>query len=145
VGVERARRIVAGDLDGLAAVPGWPHADTLDGLRMDAEHAADDRATGFLVLLVETGEIIGDAGWKGGPDASGTAEIGYGLAASVRGIGLGGELVGLLARWALDQPGCTRVEAEVLDDNLPSRRALERHGFTVARCERPRVWYTRAR
>ena len=131
VGVARAAAIVAGDYSGVDAAPGWPHADTLDGLRMEAEYAETDDQTGFLVVLVETGQVIGDAGWKGGPDETGTAEIGYGLAAPFRGRGLGSELVGVLTGWVLSQPGVNKVVAEVLAGNLPSRGALERNGFEL--------------
>jgi RimJ/RimL family protein N-acetyltransferase len=103
----------------------------MDGLRMEAEHAESDDQTGFLVVLVESGQVVGDAGWKGGPDPSGVAEIGYGLAAPFRGRGLGTELVGVLTEWVLAQPGVTAVVAEVLPGNLPSRRALERNGFAA--------------
>ena len=101
VGLQRARAIAGGDLSGVDPAPGWPHADTLDGLRMDAEHAQSDDETGFLIVLVATGQVVGDAGWKGGPDSEGAAEIGYGLAAPFRGQGLGNELVRLVSRWAL--------------------------------------------
>jgi [ribosomal protein S5]-alanine N-acetyltransferase len=129
VGLDRARAIVAGDLSVVDAAPGWPHADTVDGLRMDAEHASSDEETGFLVVLAETGQVVGDAGWKGGPDPEGTAEIGYGLSADYRGRGLGTELVAELADWASAQPGVRRVRAEVLVGNEPSLRALLRNGF----------------
>jgi [ribosomal protein S5]-alanine N-acetyltransferase len=129
LGVARARALVAGDFSGLDAAPGWPHDDTLDGVRIEAEHAESDEQTGFLVVLVASGQVIGDAGWKGGPDDDGVAEIGYGLAAPSRGQGLGSELVGLLATWALAQPGVLRLVAEVLPGNLPSRKALERNRF----------------
>jgi [ribosomal protein S5]-alanine N-acetyltransferase len=131
VGLDRARAIVAGDLSGVDAAPGWPHADTLDGLRMEAEHATADDETGFLVVLTETGQVIGDAGWKGGPDGSGSAEIGYGLASPYRGRGLGTELVAALVEWASSQPGVRRLRAEVLAGNEPSLRALLRNGFVV--------------
>ena len=87
LGVARARALVAGDFSGVDAAPGWPHDDTLDGVRIEAEHAESDDQTGFLVVLVATGQVIGDAGWKGGPDEDGVAEIGYGLAAPSRGQG----------------------------------------------------------
>ena len=95
------------------------------------------------MFLTATGQAIGDAGWKGAPGADGTAEIGYGLAASVRGRGLGTELVGALAAWALRQPGCGTVRAEVLPGNLPSRRALERTGFTCQGEDGPYLVLTR--
>jgi ribosomal-protein-alanine N-acetyltransferase len=141
VGIERARAIVAGDLSVVDAGEGWPHADTLGPLRMDAEHAASDEETVLLVLLVDGGQVIGDGGWKGGPDADGGLEIGYGLAAPWRGRGLGTELVALLSARALARPGVTHLHAEVLADNLPSRRALERNGFTVVGDEPPYVRY----
>lgn len=129
VGLARARAIAAGDLTGVDAAPGWPHADTLDGLRIEAEHATCDEETGFLVVLTQTGQVVGDAGWKGGPDGSGTAEIGYGLSPQFRGRGLGTELVAELAAWASAQPGVRRLRAEVLAGNEPSLRALRRNGF----------------
>ena len=55
VGLARARAIVAGDLTWVDAAPGWPHADTLDGLRIEAEHATRDEETRFLVVLTQTG------------------------------------------------------------------------------------------
>ena len=129
LGVARAKALAAGDFSGVDAAPGWPHDDTLDAVRMDAEHAGSDEETGFLVLSTETGQVIGDAGWKGGPDADGVAEIGYGLSAAYRGRGLGTELVGMLVAWALAQPGVHRVRAEVLVGNVPSLAALRRNGF----------------
>ncbi len=132
LGLARARALATGDLSGVDAAPGWPHADTLDAVRMDAEHATGDSQTGFLAVLVDTGQVVGEAGWKGGPDADGTAEIGYGLAAPYRGRGLGTELVALVAAWAQAQPGVRRLSAEVLVGNEPSARALLRNGFTPA-------------
>lgn len=147
VGVARARALLAGTPTNLTAVAGWPHADTLGALRMDAEHARTDDETAFLAILVDSGEVFGDAGWKGGPDASGSVEIGYGIAASVRGQGLGTELVALLTGWVAAQPGVRVITADVREENLPSRRALERCGFTVAdvqpRADGRYVSYTR--
>jgi RimJ/RimL family protein N-acetyltransferase len=113
----------------------------MDGVRIEAENAETDDETGFLAILADTGQVIGEAGWKGGPDLAGVAEIGYGIAAPLRGRGLGTELVGMIAGWVLAQPGVTRVVAEVLVGNLPSRRALERNGFFVEGGQAPHVLY----
>jgi RimJ/RimL family protein N-acetyltransferase len=131
LGLARARAILAGDLSGLDPAPGWPHADSLDGIALEAEHAESDDQTSFLVIAVPTSQVIGEAGWKGGPGHDGETEIGYGLAAPSRGIGLGTELVGLLTGWVLGQRGVTRVVASVLPGNTPSRKALERNGFEL--------------
>jgi RimJ/RimL family protein N-acetyltransferase len=144
VGLARGRALLAGDLSSLApltAAAGWPTVDTADGLGAALAHAETDSDTPFLVVLLETGEVIGDCGWKGGAGPDGRAEVGYGLAASVRGRGLGTELVRTLTSWALAQPGCTAVVADVLADNLPSRRALERAGFALDRVDGGDVWY----
>jgi RimJ/RimL family protein N-acetyltransferase len=143
LGVERARALAAGDLSVVRAAEGWPHRDSLDAVRMDAAHASCDEDTGFLAVLTASGLVVGEAGWKGGPDSHGDAEIGYGLAAPYRRQGLGTELVALVSDWAQAQEGVRRVVAEVLADNLPSRRALERNGFRLDRVDPPHVWYAR--
>lgn len=129
VGLARVRAIVSGNLAMVRAGAGWPHQETLDGLRMAAAHAQTDEDTDWLILLRTTGEVIGECGWKGGPGADGSAEIGYGLARPFRGQGYGTEAVAALAGWALAQPGCRQLLAHVLPGNVASRRLLERVGF----------------
>ena len=119
---EQAEAILRGDLSSVRAGEGWPHADTLDGLRL---------APGWLVEA--DGVVIGDCGTHGPPDADGRVEIGYGLAAPYRGRGYGTELVTALAQWLLRQEGVSCVVAETEAGNVPSRRALERSGFRLAR------------
>jgi RimJ/RimL family protein N-acetyltransferase len=126
---ELARAVVDGsDLGDLAHAPDWPHADTLDALRPLAEHPEHSGPGTFLVLV--DGVVVGDCGWFGPPDAEGEVEIGYGLARSVRGQGLGAETVRTLLDWVRAQ-GATRVRAEVLPGNAASLRLLHRLGFVV--------------
>jgi RimJ/RimL family protein N-acetyltransferase len=134
---DTAVRVVAGDLAGLRIGEGWPHADTVDGLGMAVRHGFP---AGWFVTL--GGEIIGDCGTHGPPDEAGDLEIGYGLAAPYRGRGYGNELVIAASCHLLEQPGVARVVArEVLADNIPSRKALERAGFRIERQEEGLVWY----
>src|SRR4051794_30419435 len=133
---ETAKAVLEGTPDGLVRGEGWPHADTLDGLRMRETRDVE----GWLILL--DGIVVGDAGTFGAPDANGDVEIGYGLAAPVRGRGLAREFVPALARHLLTRPGVRRVVArEVLADNVPSRRALEGAGFRLEREEDGLTWY----
>ena len=44
-----------------------------------------------MIILRETGEVIGDIGFHGPPDQAGTVEIGYGIVEQYRGRGLAGE------------------------------------------------------
>lgn len=112
----------------LRPAPGWPHDDSADALRPHAEHGGPGPAHGtFLIALA--GEVIGECGWIGGPDADGYAEIGYGLATSARGRGLGTQAVTLLCAWVERQPGVRRIVAAALPGNEPSRRLLRGLGF----------------
>lgn len=112
---------------GLRPAPGWPHAHTADALRPLAEHGAPGDDGGWLVC--RDGEVVGDCGWRGGPDDEGDAELGYGLAPSARRQGLGTEAVALLSAWAERQPGVRRLVAETRVGNEASRRLLARLGF----------------
>jgi RimJ/RimL family protein N-acetyltransferase len=133
---ETARAVLEGRPDGLRRGDGWPHGDTLDALRMVAEHCSE------AWLIFEDGVVVGDAGTHGPPDEQGDIEIGYGLAAPVRGRGLSSEFVPALAQRLLARPEVRRVVARaVLADNVPSRRALERAGFELEREADGLVWY----
>ena len=137
---EDVSEVLAGH--GLHAAPGWPHADSADALRPHAEYGGDGPAKGTFLITVD-GEVIGDCGWRGGPDARGDAEIGYGLSPAARGRRLGTEAVGVLAAWVERQPGVRRVSAEVLIGNEPSRRLLTRLGFDAEDGSPPYVTYVR--
>jgi RimJ/RimL family protein N-acetyltransferase len=124
-----ARAVVEGtDLGALPRVADWPHADTVDAFRPLAEHPDDTGPGTFLVL--HDGLVVGDCGWFGPPDETGEVEIGYGLAPSARGKGLGAATVSALLVWVREQ-GATGVRAEVLPGNEPSLRLLARLGFEL--------------
>jgi RimJ/RimL family protein N-acetyltransferase len=127
---------------GLTAATGWPHADTADALRPLAEHGGPGPAHGTFLIAV-AGELVGECGWFGAPDEAGQVEIGYGLAASARGRGLGTEAVGVLAAWVDGQPGVRRITADALIGNEPSRRVLERLGFRAEGEHPPYITYVR--
>jgi ribosomal-protein-alanine N-acetyltransferase len=120
---------------GLSPGRGWPHDDTADALRALAEHGTPADESEWLVVI--DGAVVGECGWRGGPDAQGDAELGYGLAQPYRGRGLGGEAVGVLVAWAQQQPGVRRLIARVLPGNEASWRMLLRLGFTQDGLEPP--------
>lgn len=122
---EMARAILAGDLSGLTTADGWPHDDTADGLGMALKTG---HPPGWLVTV--GGTVIGDIGTHGPVDEAGRVEIGYGLAAPSRGQGYGSEAVAAVTEWLLSQPGVRQVRAHTLTSNEPSRRVLEKAGFT---------------
>ncbi|MGZ4613665.1 MAG: GNAT family N-acetyltransferase [Kineosporiaceae bacterium] len=126
-----ARALLAGEDPGLPLAEGYPHADTLDGLRMSVAYLTSDDELGWFITLAEDGRVIGDCGAKGRVDEAGRVEIGYGLAAPFRAQGYGSEAVGALVGWLRAQPDVQAVTAEVHVGNVASRRLLERLGFTL--------------
>jgi RimJ/RimL family protein N-acetyltransferase len=135
---ETARAIVAGDLSGLTTAKGWPHDDTLDGLGMAVKGG---QPPGWLITA--GGAVIGDIGTHGPVDEAGSVEIGYGLAAPSRGQGYGSEAVAAVTGWLLSQPGVRQVRAHTLTSNAPSRRVLEKAGFTYVGLDEGEALYQR--
>jgi RimJ/RimL family protein N-acetyltransferase len=118
--------VLNGDLGGRAAARGWPHDDTALAL-------AFTEAGGSTWLVIDPdGAIAGELGTKATPDARGVVEIGYGLAAPSRGVGLGTRAVATLVAWLVQRTDVRAVIAHVAVQNLPSRRLLERLGFGYA-------------
>jgi RimJ/RimL family protein N-acetyltransferase len=126
---------------GLRAGAGWPHRDTPDALRPLAEHGGHDGGW----LIASAGAVLGECGWRGGPDHYGDVLLGYGLAPPARGQGLGTEAVALLCTWAERQPGVHRLVAEVLAGNEPSVRLLRRLGFDEEGGDPPFTRWARTR
>jgi ribosomal-protein-alanine N-acetyltransferase len=70
--------------------------------------------------------LIGETGFHGPPDASGTVEVGYSILPAYRGRGFATEATRALIRAALARPEVRRITAECLDDNHASLRVLEK-------------------
>lgn len=126
--VAQAQAVLDGVRPGdLALAPDYPHDDTADALAMALRQGLPP---GWWVVV--QGEVVGDCGVHGPVSDDGEVELGYGLAPSARGRGVGREVVRLLAGWLSVQPQVSAVVAYgVLADNTPSRRALEAVGFRL--------------
>ena len=85
----------------------------------------------LLHEAADEGRIAGECGTKTAP-RDGVVEIGYGLAAPSRGRGLGSAAVGELVDWLVARRDVKAIEAEIHESNAPSRRVVERLGFTVS-------------
>lgn len=88
--------------------------------------------TVWLVVRRADGQILGDLGTHGPPDGEGCVEIGYSLAPSARGQGIGTAAVAALVRRLTVVPGIRRITAVTGAQNTASRRLLERQGFRLA-------------
>jgi hypothetical protein len=121
-----ARRIRAGDYDGLNRGDGWPHPGTEVAVTMLL--TSPPRA---MWLISVDGRIIGDCGTHGPPDPFGQIEIGYGIAAPYWGFGYGTEAVRALTAWLTHQSGVRSVLARTSTDNAASRRLLVKVGFRL--------------
>ena len=87
--------------------------------------------TVWLVVRRADGQILGDMGTHGPPDSDGCVEIGYSLAPSARGQGIGAAAVGALVRRLTAVPGIRQITAVTGAQNTASRRLLERQGFRL--------------
>jgi ribosomal-protein-alanine N-acetyltransferase len=124
-------RADAAQLLGAMLPPDWPQQDLVDLLPGQATLSLRDEQFGIWVLVERaTGEVIGDAGFLGRPDADGLVEIGYSVVPAARRRGFATEAADALVTWALGQPGVRAVLAVSDHDNRPSVSTLERLGFT---------------
>lgn len=85
---------------------------------LDCEDSAES-------ILVASGGFLG-------PPQDGTAQIGYSVLAQFQGRGFATEMVVALVRWAMEQPGVTRIVAETEWANPASVRVLRKAGFVAA-------------
>ncbi len=83
----------------------------------------------WLIIRPTDGRILGDIGTHGPPDNQGCVEIGYSLAPSARGQGIGTAAVTAFVRRLAQEPGIRRITAVTGAQNTASRLLLERQGF----------------
>ena len=83
----------------------------------------------WLFLAPDSSAAVGTGGFKGAP-VSGRAEIGYGIAECCRRRGFATEAVLRLVEIARSQNHVTEIYAETAIANAPSRRVVEKSGFS---------------
>jgi [ribosomal protein S5]-alanine N-acetyltransferase len=117
----------------------WARGFPLPGTRVAARNlvrqaeAAGDGGNGqwgmFQIILRETGEVIGDIGFHGPPDETGTVEIGYGIVGQYRGRGLLGESAVAICGLAWSRREVSRIIARTEEGNAASAGVLRHAGF----------------
>jgi ribosomal-protein-alanine N-acetyltransferase len=123
-------------------VVGFPVADGLHGFYVSDDVSPDWLASlrsssgpdpwryGFFVVSRESGSVIGSAGFKGPPDASGSVEIAYGIVPSFQGRGYATEAAAALVEFAFASGQVEVVRAHTLPEANASTHVLRKCGFT---------------
>jgi ribosomal-protein-serine acetyltransferase len=102
--------------------------DTEEFIQRASEQSADDN--GFQAAILESGEILGVAGFHGVDPRNLSTSIGYWLSESAQGRGIATETVRELVDYAIGTWGLDRVEVRAAVENRRSRAIPERLGFT---------------
>lgn len=94
--------------------------------------------------IIHKGEqkIIGDMGFKGGPDEEGNMDLGYSMMEAYQGKGYTTEMAQAAVAWGLQQPGVKKITASCSENNIASIRVLEKVGFTRNRTEDGEIYWS---
>jgi len=128
---------------------GWPDADVLDTLpRIIKNLSRVEGPTGFeswLVIKRDTGEIIGDIGFKGFDDKSASCDIGYGIVETERRQGYAEEAARTLIQWAFSNDFLSCITAKCLLENVSSQNLLLRLNFTESDRDHEMIYWVLSR
>jgi RimJ/RimL family protein N-acetyltransferase len=137
--LDAMRSILRGETGGAPPCEDYPATGSLTGLRIRVERLERGEAPGpwFQIVGRADGRAVGDFNFHDPPDADGEVVAGIDLVPSVRGRGLGTEVLRAGCMWALGRPGVRSVRAEIDRGNAASRRMAEKAGmrFTGMRGE----------
>ncbi|SCZ81481.1 GNAT family N-acetyltransferase [Acidaminobacter hydrogenoformans] len=86
-------------------------------------------STYFLIVEMESHEILGTIGYKGAPDEDGTIEVGYGIRPGFREKGFMTDALKAFTEFGLTLPGVLKIVACTNKDNGASIRVLEKSGY----------------
>jgi RimJ/RimL family protein N-acetyltransferase len=119
--------------DGHPWAAGYPLGSSLLGAELTLAAAAQKRPLGafgsYQLIRRADGNVIGDVGFMGPPDATGAVSVDCAIAEDARGQGYATEALTALLEWARGQTGLTCVLADTTRSNLASQRLLERVGL----------------
>ncbi|PVY44002.1 GNAT family N-acetyltransferase [Pontibacter virosus] len=136
--LEAARTLYAGNNAvltylGLQPTRFWPDQESMDTLpRIIKRLEKLPEPTGFeswMIVLKHNATVIGDAGFKGGPNQEGTVDIGYSIIEQEQQRGYGLETAQALVNWAFQHPDVKAVTANCLLENTASARILQKIGM----------------
>lgn len=133
-----ATSILEGNLDvlevlGLKTDKNWPDDETIETLpKIIKNLELVMQPTGFeswMIVKQDNMFVIGDAGFKGKPNANGEVDIGYSIIEKEQKRGYGFETAKKLADWAFSQEEVNFITASCSINNIASARILEKLGM----------------
>lgn len=132
--VAQMRALVAGDRAAVAADLGYPVPAELTAGRWWTARAdlveRDPTDTRSAVRLVRrSGEVVGNAGFHGPPDAAGMVEIGYEIYPAHRRRGIARAVLTRMVREARESAAVRTVRLSIAPDNEPSLGLARSAGF----------------
>jgi RimJ/RimL family protein N-acetyltransferase len=101
---------------------------------------SSEKATGFSVTELASGELIGVCTLWGIDQHNRVAHLGMNLRPAFRGKGLGTDVVRTLCRYGFETLGLQRLQVDTLADNAAMIGAAERAGFVVEGTLRRACW-----
>ncbi|WP_157262233.1 GNAT family N-acetyltransferase [Pedobacter sp. PACM 27299] len=136
--LQMAREIMDGQFTSLFALgikpgAGWPDEALLECLpRIIANLEKVPEPSGFeswMIIDKSSKSLIGDAGFKGLPNADGIVDLGYAIVAAERRKGYAAEAAEGLIKWAFKQPEVKMITALCEHVNEGSTKTLTNLGF----------------
>ena len=85
--------------------------------------------------------IVVEAGFKGGPNASGEIEIGYGTMPLHQFKSYASEMVSGMVNWAKKQPNIRAITADTDAANIASQMVLKKNGFIYTHKVEDILWW----
>ena len=110
----------------------WPGADfatILPRIARGIERTSPETEPTRLIIHSAVRTLIGETGFHGPPDGSGTVEVGYSIVLTYRGRGFASEATRVLIERAFERSGIRRITARCLNDNVASLKILEKLGM----------------
>jgi [ribosomal protein S5]-alanine N-acetyltransferase len=118
---------------GVRVPDNWYESEVLDIFPMYTQVLIDDPSQlgwgVWLMIHIADSTLIGDLGFIGKPDHTGTVEMGYEVLSAYDQQGFAFEAVEALVNFAFTQPELKRIIAHSPNDHVASIRILEKLGM----------------
>ncbi len=131
---------------GVTVPDGWPHFPEAFSLPADESPRSEQSPTewpGYFFIHPQERALVGNGGFTGEPDDSGTVEIGYEIAPEHRDRGFATEAARAMIDYAFAHEEVRAVIAHTLAETNASNSVLRKVGMTfVAETDHPEVGKT---